>query len=358
MCSMWFTLSMADNHWNDLHAMVNRDKNGKPKTFPVFSNAEVEAKWKRKFCRKNPHLVDQYFSDKVRSFFSEMFTKDGFELEWLWYHVEYQARGAPHIHGCFKFKNDPCLTKHAADVFRGRLASRALNDQNLMNGPDFDPYVTELDVWKTENYNSIELIQQHGVDVLHDHICIGIQAEKIISAYHDFLLSTTNECVPLPIDANNTHTRESTTLFDPNDEFAHPSSVDLKTCLQDIDLKQDIYCKSINAQSRHKHQPYCDKNHKKREQRKREEKHGHLSPNKTPSASIPCNCRFEYPKPLRTSTHVKVEVNGDNNRLKIASKRNDVWINSHMRAAMEVCFVINLLCVYYTSTHTSMIVLP
>lgn len=341
MCSMWFTLSMADNHWHDLHAMVYRDKHGKPRPFPVFSDAKVEAKWKRKFCRNNPHLVDQYFLDKVNSLFADMFKKNGFELEWLWYRVEYQARGAPHVHGCFKFKNDPNLSKHAADVFRGRLASRALNAKNLMYGPDFDPYVTQLDVWDTDNANPADVILEHGVHTLRDHVSIGIEAEKVISAYHDFLLSTTNESVPLPIDAGNTSTREKTTLFDPKGEIAHPSSADFRTCLEDIDLRQDTYCKSINAQSRHKHQPYCDKNHKKREQRKREEKKGPLPPNKTPSALIACDCRFDYPKPLRKSSHVQIEVHGDKTRLKIASKRNDVWVNSHMRAAMEVSLFLN-----------------
>ena len=262
-------------------------------------------------------------------------------MEWLWYRVEYQARGAPHVHGCFKFKNDPNLSKHAADVFRGRLASRALNAKNLMYGPDFDPYVTQLDVWDTDNANPADVILEHGVHTLRDHVSIGIEAEKVISAYHDFLLSTTNESVPLPIDAGNTSTREKTTLFDPKGEIAHPSSADFRTCLEDIDLRQDTYCKSINAQSRHKHQPYCDKNHKKREQRKREEKKGPLPPNKTPSALIACDCRFDYPKPLRKSSHVQIEVHGDKTRLKIASKRNDVWVNSHMRAAMEVSLFLN-----------------
>ena len=80
MCSMWFTLSMADNHWHDLHAMVYRDKHGKPRPFPVFSDAKVEAKWKRKFCRNNPHLVDQYFLDKVNSLFADILTR--MDLNW------------------------------------------------------------------------------------------------------------------------------------------------------------------------------------------------------------------------------------------------------------------------------------
>ena len=336
---MWFTLSMADNHWHDLHSMVNRDKNGKPRDFPIFADAQSEAKWKRKLCRNNPHLVDQYFLDKVNSLFADVFNKDGFELDWLWYRIEYQARGAPHVHGCFKFKNDPCLSKHAQNVFRGRLASLALNTTNLLHSsPDFDSYVTDLDVWELEDFSPHDLIREHGVATLKDHISIGIASEKVITAYHDFLLSTTNESVPLPIDATNYVKRDKNSLFDPNGEIAHPSSLDLRPCLNDKDLNQLTYCQSVNAQSRHKHQPYCDRNHKKREQRKREEKKGPLPRHKKPSSLIECDCRFDYPKPLRTDTHVQVQVKGPKVKLRIASKRNDLWINSHMRAAMEVSF--------------------
>ena len=93
--------------------------------------------------------------------FADVFNKDGFELDWLWYRIEYQARGAPQVHGCFKFKNDPCLSKHAQNVFRGRLASLALNTTNLLHSsPDFDSYVTDLDIWELEDFSPHDLIRE------------------------------------------------------------------------------------------------------------------------------------------------------------------------------------------------------
>ena len=157
---MWFTLSMADNHWFDLHQLAYRDKEGSPRRFPTFSSIQEEAKWKRKFCRKNPHLVDAYFYEKVKMLFKTVFSKVGIDLEWFWYRVEYQGRGAPHIHGCFKLSRDPKLTKHAERVFFGRQASRILNRMNLLDpSEDFDPYCTEFDVWKDDELSQMTLFR-------------------------------------------------------------------------------------------------------------------------------------------------------------------------------------------------------
>jgi hypothetical protein len=121
---MWFTLSMADNHWHDLHEMLNRDKDGRPIPFPTFSSIDTENKWKRKIVRNNPHLVDAYFYERVETLFKEVFARQGIELEWFWYRIEYQGRGSPHVHGCFRIKDAPDLSKHAEKVLKGRLASQ------------------------------------------------------------------------------------------------------------------------------------------------------------------------------------------------------------------------------------------
>jgi hypothetical protein len=66
LCTVWFTLSMADNHWDDLHSMLNRDKGGNVlNPMPTFDTFKEEAAWKRKCVRENPHLVDAYFYEKV-----------------------------------------------------------------------------------------------------------------------------------------------------------------------------------------------------------------------------------------------------------------------------------------------------
>ena len=91
----------------------------------------------------------------------------------------------------------------------------------------------------------------------------GKKSESVIQAYHDFLLTTSNENIQLPSDVNSTE-RDNTTVFDPNDDVPHPSSFNLLESIVNPDRMQEIYCSSCNAQSRHKHQSYCDKNHKKR----------------------------------------------------------------------------------------------
>ena len=140
MCSMWFTLSMADNHWTDLFAMMTRDSGGKVTEMPTFNSVQEEASWKRKMVRENPHLVDAYFYDRVNTLIEEVFGKNGIEIEWVWYRIEYQSRDAPHVHGCLRFKRDPGILEHSQNVQMGREAARILRAAGLLNeSDDFDP---------------------------------------------------------------------------------------------------------------------------------------------------------------------------------------------------------------------------
>ena len=111
---------------------------------------------------------------------------------------------------------------------------------------------------------------------------------------------------------------------------------------QEKDYKTvDSTLKDLPNNKVHKALLYCDKNHKKREQRKREERDDTIPPNAQPSSDIPCDCRFNYPKPIRHKTHVVIKQIGGGNdittRLSLATKRNDGWVNSHMKSIMEVC---------------------
>ena len=160
LCTMWFTLSMADNHWNDMFTALNRDSLGNCQPFPTFSTVQDEASWKRRFVRDNPHFVDAYFHFKVKFLFETIFKKNGIEVEWLWFRVEYQARGAPHIHGCLKIKHSPNLQSLGNKVFKGRLASLILfhfgKDQRE---DDFDPSDCQFDSFeKIEKLKELKLI--------------------------------------------------------------------------------------------------------------------------------------------------------------------------------------------------------
>ena len=54
MSSMWCSLSMADNHWDDLHRALDPEARD-------FENEKERAKFKCKMSRNNPHLVDAFF---------------------------------------------------------------------------------------------------------------------------------------------------------------------------------------------------------------------------------------------------------------------------------------------------------
>ena len=76
MCTTWFTLSAADNHWNDLSRIACGDS-----PIPNFSTEKDKAKWQRKLVRNNPHLVDACFCDRAKYFLNTFFSKKGLELK-------------------------------------------------------------------------------------------------------------------------------------------------------------------------------------------------------------------------------------------------------------------------------------
>ena len=115
MCSMWFTLTAADNHWNELHRIL---RNGQPEP---GGNEEEKARRRRKLVRENPHIVDEFFELKAQELVKTVFGKQGLEIEWWWFRVEYQKRGTAHVHGCLRFADAPELTTLAQKVKSGRI---------------------------------------------------------------------------------------------------------------------------------------------------------------------------------------------------------------------------------------------
>ena len=160
-------------------------------------------------------------------------------------------------------------------------------------------------------------------------------------------LSTTNLLDP-PLDAILPEQNESTVYNSKNPTFRHPSASDVRPILQNPNALHYHYCSSLNVQSRRKHCAYGDKNHSKQEQLKKEIKEGVNSLHKSKKSrkkkkpeDIPVKCRFDFPKPNSSETQVYIQqVDSKDHdlkvRMKIASKRNDHWLNSHMRSIMEV----------------------
>ena len=113
MCTMWFTLTTADNHWNELHQLL---RNGRPE---VDGSEKVKAIARRRLVRENPHIVDEFFETKAQDLLNTLFAKKGLEMEWWWFRVEHQKRGTAHVHGCLRLANAPELTTLAEHVLIG-----------------------------------------------------------------------------------------------------------------------------------------------------------------------------------------------------------------------------------------------
>ncbi|KAK3923555.1 ATP-dependent DNA helicase RRM3, partial [Frankliniella fusca] len=92
--TLFFTLSAADLHWPDLFKIIapNEDLD----TMTEFR--------RRKLVKANPMIVDNYFLKRAETFINNVLVKK-FKVTDLWYRVEYQHRGSPHIHGVLWLEN-------------------------------------------------------------------------------------------------------------------------------------------------------------------------------------------------------------------------------------------------------------
>jgi ATP-dependent DNA helicase PIF1 len=126
MPTMWFTLSCADNHWEDLHRILVGLNN-----YPeACTTQKKKAEHRRKLVRDNPHIVDAFFYRRVQALLDTLFGPLGLEAEWTWFRIEYQGRGAAHAHGCLRLKDAPGLSNLASKVIVGRAAQRLGNFQD------------------------------------------------------------------------------------------------------------------------------------------------------------------------------------------------------------------------------------
>jgi hypothetical protein len=138
--TIWFSASAADNHWNDLHQLLNGgDEPG---------DEVKKAAAQRNFVRDNPHIVDTFFYHRVEALFQAYFSANGIDIEYYWFRIEFQKRGAAHIHGCLKVKDDPGLANLASQVLDGRIVEHNLVTRNqLPANSGFDLIDTCDDVW-------------------------------------------------------------------------------------------------------------------------------------------------------------------------------------------------------------------
>ena len=76
-CTIWYTLSAADNHWIDLHKLLYGNK-----PLPEILNPVENVRWKRSMTCRFPHIVDTFFCKQVQNLFDTIFADAGLSCKW------------------------------------------------------------------------------------------------------------------------------------------------------------------------------------------------------------------------------------------------------------------------------------
>jgi len=318
--TMWYTLTAADNHWCDLFKCSGQ-------TYDPSWTEKEKADARRKFVRRNPHIVDEFFYQRAGIMLQEFLESKGvLDADWVWYRVEYQKRGTAHIHGCCRLHSDPGLCALGDKVYDGRLAQRQLEESFDMTPKDggFTADQTSLDEYKT-SYPKLSEDARHQVleknpgliDQLEARVADGIAAQTVITNYTDWLITTTHPNPPSDAESDE---RDDKTVFKTGPDNPHPSSIDPRPYFdgrKSEDEGTELYCQQCNCVQRHKHSAgYCCRGGKP--------------------------CRGNYPHPLRETSIISVTESQNSKtgaitrRLDYYSSCNDRWLNPHIRAWMEV----------------------
>jgi hypothetical protein len=289
--TVFFTMSYADNHWNDLHELMprnfdnNQQNNNENQNEPnvledsISNNNETSdsnetqndkaiRSQKYRDVLENPHLVDWYFGFRLNQFLEVVF--DGvLECEWRWHRYEWQSRSSIHAHGAARFKNDPGLIDLTTKVYAGRLASKSIGAKVFENLDE---------IKKLEN-----IIEE------------AIQAEEIVTNYADTLITAMNgKCIngsPLVAQVPDPHPCSLRTSKVPeNDKEADYD--ELAGCCQRHLCSLEGYCKSKKAG---------------------------------------IACRFGFPFKHREKTIIEFTETANSVRAEISLKRNDSFMNQHCR---------------------------
>lgn len=121
IATVWFSLSLANHHWNDLQNLFG----SKPHIHENENEIDYQkrcAKHSMQNYANNPGIVNEMFVQRVKSFVKLFFGVNGLNSAWHWYRHEWQKRGNIHVHGLARLHSDPGLTKLGEDVVNGRKA--------------------------------------------------------------------------------------------------------------------------------------------------------------------------------------------------------------------------------------------
>jgi len=117
--TIFWTLSCAEFHWPEFHALFSDNEISSPETL-------------RSNVINNPHILDWIFTLRVEKFVKHwLYEKMG--ATWHWYRFEYALmRGSIHCHGLVKLKGDPGL----CDL--SQIALNGFNAQEKLTSNDFE----------------------------------------------------------------------------------------------------------------------------------------------------------------------------------------------------------------------------
>ena len=104
--TIWFTLSLANQRWEDLQnlfgGMPSRDNNENENQYKTRCNNIALLNYS-----KNPNIADAMFVRRVKEFVKFFFGNNCLNASWFWYRYEWQKRGNIHVHGLAKLNSDP-----------------------------------------------------------------------------------------------------------------------------------------------------------------------------------------------------------------------------------------------------------
>ena len=79
--TIWFTFSVADNFWCDLHRLLGSSY------LPRYSDMNEKQKLcaHMKMISRHPHLVDEYFTCRIKEFLNVYFSTRGLDIKYYWF---------------------------------------------------------------------------------------------------------------------------------------------------------------------------------------------------------------------------------------------------------------------------------
>ena len=99
---IFFTFSVADLHWPELHKLMPHDED------QIEESEQNAAKRRRQDLINNPHIAAWFFENRFKSFLENMLIPKQNLKDW-WYQFEWQHWDSTHVHGIEIRKDAPII---------------------------------------------------------------------------------------------------------------------------------------------------------------------------------------------------------------------------------------------------------